>query len=115
MIPARCYQREAQSHAGTTLLYLHGGGFILGGLDSHADACAGICALTGVDVVAIAYRLAPEHLHPAQGDDVQAAFLQLVDAGQRVIVAGDSAGGSLAAALCLRQKASHGTCRSGNS
>lgn len=113
LIPARRYQRATQSHAGTVLLYLHGGGFILGGLESHADACAGICAATGVDVVAIAYRLAPEHVHPAQGDDAQAAFLHLVQGGQRVIVGGDSAGGNLAAAICLRQKASGGPMPSG--
>jgi len=107
-IPARRYRMNPQQHAGTTMLYLHGGGFILGGLDSHADACAGWCAATGIDVVAIAYRLAPEHVHPAQGDDAQAAFLHLVASGQRVVIAGDSAGGNLAAALCLRQRAAKG-------
>ena len=107
-IAARRYRRDAQTHAGTSLLYLHGGGFILGGLDSHADACAGWCAATGIDVVAVAYRLAPEHVHPAQGDDAQAAFQHLVAAGERVIVGGDSAGGNLAAALCLRQRAAAG-------
>ncbi len=108
-IPARLYRRDSQTHAGTTLLYLHGGGFILGGLESHADACAGWCAATGIDVLAIAYRLAPEHVHPAQGDDAQAAFSHLVSQGQRVVVGGDSAGGNLVAALCLRQKAAGGT------
>ncbi len=104
-IPARRYRHREQTHAGTTLLYLHGGGFILGGLESHADACAGWCAATGIDVVAIAYRLAPEHVHPAQGDDAQAAFQYLVHSGQRVVIGGDSAGGNLVAAVCLRQKA----------
>ncbi len=112
-IPSRRYQHATQAHAGTVLLYLHGGGFILGGLESHADACAGICAATGVDVVAVAYRLAPEHVHPAQGDDAQAAFLHLVRGGQRVIVGGDSAGGNLAAALCLRQKTAGGPMPAG--
>ena len=60
-------------------------------------------------MVAIAYRLAPEHVHPAQGDDAQAAFEHLVAAGQRVIAGGDSAGGNLVAALCLRQRAAKGT------
>ena len=109
-IAARRYRRAAhQTRPGTTVLYLHGGGFILGGLESHADACAGICAATGVDVVAIAYRLAPEHVHPAQGDDAQVAYQHLCSLGERVMVAGDSAGGNLAAALCLRQKAIGGT------
>lgn len=108
-IPARRYRRSPQAHAGTTVLYLHGGGFMLGGLESHADACAGWCAATGIDVVAIAYRLVPEHVHPAQGDDAQAAFRHLVATGQRVIVAGDSAGGNLCAALCLRQRKANET------
>ena len=103
-LAARRYRRDPQTHPGTTLLYLHGGGFILGGLESHADACAGLCAATGIDVVAIAYRLAPEHVHPAQGDDAQAALLYLTGQGQRVVLGGDSAGGNLVAALCLRQK-----------
>ena len=107
-IPARHYRHAQQTYADTVLLYLHGGGFLLGGLESHADACSGWCAATGIDVVAIAYRLAPEHQHPAQLDDVQAAFAHLHAQGLRVIVGGDSAGGNLAAALCLRQRAQGG-------
>ncbi len=107
-IAARLYRHAQQAHAGTVLLYLHGGGFLLGGLESHADACSGLCAATGIDVVAIAYRLAPEHPHPAQLDDVQAAFAHLHAQGTRVIVGGDSAGGNLAAALCLRQRTQGG-------
>ena len=107
-IAARLYRHAQQAHAGTVLLYLHGGGFLLGGLESHADACSGWCAATGIDVLAIAYRLAPEHPHPAQLDDVQAAFAHLQAQGARVIVGGDSAGGNLAAALCLRQRAQGG-------
>ena len=107
-IPARRYRHSQQTYAGTVLLYLHGGGFLLGGLESHADACSGWCAATGIDVLAIAYRLAPEHPHPAQLDDVQAAFAHLQTQGTRVIVGGDSAGGNLAAALCLRQRAQAG-------
>ena len=107
-IPARRYRHAQQQHAGTVLLYLHGGGFLLGGLESHADACSGWCAATGIDVLAIAYRLAPEHHHPAQLDDVLAGFAHLHSQGLRVIVGGDSAGGNLAAALCLRQRAQAG-------
>lgn len=104
-IPARRYRPSGPDACpGVTVLYLHGGGFILGGLDSHDDACAGFCAESGVEIVAIHYRLAPEHSHPAQGDDADAAFLHLVALGRMVIVAGDSAGGNLAAALCLRRK-----------
>ena len=54
------------------VLYFHGGGFILGGLDSHDDVCAELCARTGYEVVSVDYRLAPEHLHPAAFDDALA-------------------------------------------
>ena len=112
-LPARRYQHAQKAHAGIVLLYLHGGGFLLGGLESHTDACRGFCAATGIDVVAIAYRLAPEHQHPAQLDDVQAAFAHLHAQGLHIIVGGDSAGGNLAAALCLRQRAQGGAMPTG--
>jgi acetyl esterase len=105
-ILARRYRMlGSERFPGVTVLYLHGGGFILGGLESHDDACAGLCSESSIEIVAIHYRLAPEHVHPAQGDDAEAAFLQLSASGRHVIVAGDSAGGNLAAALCLRRKA----------
>lgn len=108
-IPARRYRMPgAERHPSVTVLYLHGGGFILGGLESHDDASAGLCQMSGVEVMSIHYRLAPEHVHPAQGDDAEAAFLYLASQGRRVIVAGDSAGGNLTAALCLRRKAKGG-------
>ena len=105
-IPARRYRAaDAERYPGVTVLYLHGGGFILGGLDSHDDACAGLSEQSGIEIVSIHYRLAPEHIHPSQGDDAEAAFLHLAKSGRRVIVAGDSAGGNLTAALCMRRKA----------
>lgn len=85
------------------LLYLHGGGFMLGGLDSHDDICAELCAGAGVEVMAVAYRLAPEHRYPAALDDVSAAYRAFA-VERPVVVAGDSAGGNLAAALCLRRR-----------
>lgn len=105
MIPARRYRSARHIHPDVAVLYFHGGGFVLGGLDSHDDVCAEMAAKTGVDVVSIDYRLAPEHLHPAQLDDAEAACLGLGEHYPCVIVAGDSAGGNLAAALCLRCKA----------
>jgi acetyl esterase len=100
-IAARRYRHQSPA-GGTTVLYIHGGGFVLGGLDSHADVCAGLCQLTGLDVVASSYRLAPEHSHPAQLDDVQAAFAHLQAQGERVLLCGDSAGANLIAGLCVR-------------
>ena len=108
-IPCRRYLKaQASAPSDVTILYLHGGGFILGGLESHDDACAGLCDKTGLEVVAVDYRLAPEHLHPAQGDDAEAAFMHLAAGGRRLIAAGDSAGGNLVAALCLRRKRAGG-------
>lgn len=105
MIPARRYRCLQQKHPEAGVLYLHGGGFVLGGLDSHDDVCAEMAAKTGIDVVSIDYRLAPEHLHPAQLDDAEASYLGFDEHYQSVVVAGDSAGGNLAAALCLRCQA----------
>jgi acetyl esterase len=105
MIPARRYRSAEQKHPAVGILYLHGGGFVLGGLDSHDDVCADMAAKTGIDVVSIDYRLAPEHLHPAQLDDAEAAYIGLGEHYPCLIVAGDSAGGNLAAALCLRCQA----------
>jgi acetyl esterase/lipase len=90
----------AGGRGAVTVIYAHGGSFSLGGLDSHDDACAGICAGTGAEVVAVDYRLLPEHrLDDALGD-AQAVF-DAVTAGERrdVVLAGDSAGGYLCAAL----------------
>lgn len=100
-IPVRHYYQEG-SNSETLILYLHGGGFVVGNLESHDSICAEIAHRTGISLISVDYRLAPEHLHPAQIEDTQDAFLAL-DTG-RTIIAGDSAGGTLAAALCIAQK-----------
>ena len=84
------------------VLYLHGGGFVVGGLDSHDSVCADLAAGAEVAVVALDYRLSPEHRYPAALDDAEAAYDDLLDSHQAVILAGDSAGATLAVALCLR-------------
>jgi acetyl esterase len=81
-----------------TVAWFHGGGFVLGGLDSHDDICAELAAATGLRVVAADYRLAPEHPHPAAHDDALAVARALLAAGP-VVLAGDSAGGTLAAGV----------------
>jgi acetyl esterase len=91
-VPCRDY-----SGAWPTIVYLHGGGFVVGGLQSHDDVCAEICAATGLRVVSVDYRLSPENLHPAALDDALAVTRALLAAGP-VVLAGDSAGGNLAAA-----------------
>ncbi len=99
-VAARRYRPARPAHD-AVLLYAHGGGFVLGGLESHDSICADLCAASGIEVVAVAYRLAPEHRYPAALDDVAAAYGALA-AARPVLVAGDSAGGNLAAALCHR-------------
>lgn len=98
-IPIRVY-RAGKEPAAAVVLYFHGGGFILGGLDSHDDVCAELCARTGYEVVSVDYRLAPEHLHPAAFDDALAAFEWAAGRyEQPILLCGDSAGGNLAAAV----------------
>jgi len=86
------------------IMFLHGGGFILGSLDSHDDICAELCASTGFNLVSVDYRLSPEYLHPVYLDDVEDAFLGLGHAN--TVLVGASAGGTLAAALSHRLKSS---------
>lgn len=92
-----------EAKAGPVILYMHGGGWVIGDLESHHPLCTTIAALTGLRVVAVDYRLAPEHPFPAAHDDCLAAaqFLQgnpaeLEAPVTGIAVAGDSAGGNLA-------------------
>ncbi|TPM91590.1 alpha/beta hydrolase [Mesorhizobium sp. B2-1-3A] len=98
-IPIRHYQ-PGGSPARAMVLHFHGGGFILGGLDSHDDICAELCAGTGFDVLSVDYRLAPEHVHPAAFDDAMTAFAWAVATSDLpLVLCGESAGGNLAAAV----------------
>src|SRR5262245_49873657 len=106
-VPIRLYRPAAHGPL-PVLLYLHGGGYVLGGLDSHDDICAEIADGAGVAVIAVAYRLAPEHRFPAAFEDCRAAREWIVAAGPtrgidptRLVIGGDSAGGNLTAALAL--------------
>ncbi|TGV08888.1 alpha/beta hydrolase [Mesorhizobium sp. M8A.F.Ca.ET.173.01.1.1] len=98
-VPIRIY-RNATPDDAAMVVYIHGGGFILGGLDSHDDVCAELCGRTGHEVVSVDYRLAPEHLHPAAFDDAMSAFEWAASTYDRpVVLCGDSAGGNLCAAV----------------
>lgn len=82
------------------VMYFHGGGFVVGGLESHDDVCAEICVASGLDVVSVDYRMAPEHKHPAMFDDAMSATRAVSDQiGKPMVLCGDSAGGNLAAAV----------------
>ena len=96
-VPVRVY---TAGDPGCTVMYFHGGGFVVGGLDSHDDVCAEICARTGYRVVSVDYRLSPEHKHPAAFDDSWAATQWAArEFGDDLVLSGDSAGGNLAAAV----------------
>ncbi|WP_218645154.1 alpha/beta hydrolase [Aquitalea sp. LB_tupeE] len=109
-IPLRLYRPATTSPSAgwPCVLYLHGGGWILGDLDSYAVIAAPLALACAAAVLVVDYRLAPEHVFPAAFDDCLALWdrlrvdgLQLGINTTRVVVAGDSAGGNLAAALCL--------------
>ena len=99
-VPVRSYDPAGDARPAATILYYHGGGYVVGGLESHDDVCAELCARTGYRVISVDYRLSPEHQHPAAFDDAMAAFADVAAATDGpVLVAGDSAGGNLAAAV----------------
>jgi acetyl esterase len=102
--PARLYRPESDA-AAPTLVYFHGGGFVIGDLDTHDQTCRRLCRDTGTAVLSVDYRLAPEHPFPAAVDDALAATRWAADhlaelGGADVLaVGGDSAGGNLAAVV----------------
>jgi epsilon-lactone hydrolase len=94
----------AGAPADAAVLYLHGGGYCTGSLDSHRDLAARIAVAAGCTVVTLDYGLAPEHPHPVAVTDATAAFRALLDSGVnagRTAIAGDSAGGGLTMATLL--------------
>ncbi|MFJ2995368.1 alpha/beta hydrolase [Pandoraea sp. NPDC087047] len=106
-LPARLYRCAANGPT-PVLLYFHGGGYVVGGLDSHDSLCRDLAHEAGCAVLAIDYRLAPEHKFPTAFLDAEDAYAWLrAHAGEvgldarRIAIGGDSAGGTLATALCL--------------
>ncbi len=94
-----------------TLLFFHGGGFVIGSLEGYDLPCRYLCARTGCTVVAVDYRLAPEHKFPAAIEDGAAAFRWLATEGHtvgvdpaRIVVAGDSAGATIAAVVAQEMR-----------
>lgn len=106
-IPTRTYAPRRHG-ARPLLVYYHGGGFVLGDLESHDSVCRGLCDRLEAVVVSVAYRLAPEHPFPAAVDDAFDAYKwvrthapELGADPARIAVGGDSAGGNLAAVVSL--------------
>jgi acetyl esterase len=116
-IPGRLYT-PANSPDGAPaplLLYFHGGGWVIGDLDTHDGACRFLAAAAGATVLSVDYRLSPEHPFPAPVEDAWAAFAwvsanaaQLGADPARIAIGGDSAGGNLAAVVSLLARAGGG-------
>jgi acetyl esterase len=105
-IPARLYSSTVEKRPQPTVAYFHGGGWVQGDLETHHGLCARLAQHAGALVVAVDYRLAPEHKFPAAVDDCFAAYRWLRTKGRdlgadttKVAVAGDSAGGNLSAVV----------------
>lgn len=102
-IRRRIYRPTAQTHG--TILFFHGGGFVVGSLDTHDALCRSLAAASGASVVAVEYRLAPEAPFPAACDDCRSALQRVagIEPGDigKLAVCGDSAGGYLAAMTAL--------------
>ncbi|NUP30773.1 MAG: alpha/beta hydrolase fold domain-containing protein [Streptomycetaceae bacterium] len=109
-LPARLYRPDTEGPH-PAIVYFHGGGFCLGDLDLYDHSCASLAAGTGAAVVSVDYRLAPEHPFPAAVDDTYAATAWVAAHGRdlgldtaRLAVAGDSAGGNLAAVTAIQAR-----------
>jgi acetyl esterase len=111
-VPLRLYRPTADAGAVLPLLlYFHGGGWVIGDLDTHDVLCRELCAGSGAAVLAVDYRMGPEHRFPCAVDDCLAALqfarLQATALGvdpKRIAVGGDSAGGNLAAVVALHDR-----------
>jgi monoterpene epsilon-lactone hydrolase len=102
-VPAEWFLPEGADPS-RVLLYLHGGGYCLGSIDSHRDPVARMARAAKVRALVVDYRLAPEHRFPAQLDDAMAAYRWLVTSGvapSRIAVAGESAGAGLTMSLLV--------------
>ncbi|HEX8443762.1 MAG TPA: alpha/beta hydrolase [Allosphingosinicella sp.] len=107
-IPLRLYDARAERGPGPVVLFMHGGGFVLGDLDTHDPFCAEIARLLDLPVIAVGYRLAPEHPWPAGVEDAIAAARWVAGspdalglAVTSLVTCGDSAGGNFAIVVSL--------------
>jgi acetyl esterase len=107
-VPVRVYRHARAAGATGCVIYMHGGGFMKGDLDSSDPIAWGFCAETGATVISVDYRLTPEHPFPAAFDDCLGTLRHVAGHAAefgidpaRIAMVGDSAGGHLAASVCL--------------
>lgn len=107
-LPVRFYQPAEPHGALPVVVFFHGGGWVVGSIASHDAMCRRLCSQSRCVLLSVEYRLAPEHKYPAAVNDAFAATQWAANHGReiggdpaRIAVAGDSAGGNLAAAVCL--------------
>jgi acetyl esterase len=107
-ISVRIYRSAAANKPCPAVVFFHGGGWVVGDLDTHDGLCRALCNAARCVVMSVDYRLAPEHKYPAAAEDAYAATIWIREHAavldvdpRRVAVAGDSAGGNLAAATAL--------------
>jgi monoterpene epsilon-lactone hydrolase len=109
-VPAEWFRPDGCDES-RVILYLHGGGYSIGSIDSHRDPVSRLCRASGARGLVIDYRLAPEHPFPAQLEDALAAYRWLLASGvdpARVVVAGESAGAGLTLSLLLSLRDARG-------
>ena len=115
-LTVRAYTPIAPGQSIPAIVYFHGGGFVMGSLDTHDALCRTLANESGCRVLSVNYRLAPEFPFPAAVEDAFAAVKWVEDNATElaidpndIVIAGDSAGANLAAATCLLAKANRGS------
>ena len=111
-VNARIYNPDSRLDDGSVLMYMHGGGWIIGDLNSHDAVCVDIALDCNITVIALEYSLAPENPYPVALNQCDWVFKNIYENSDlygidpsKIIVGGDSAGGNLAFALCLKLRA----------
>lgn len=102
-VPVRLYT-PAAGESGRMAVYMHGGGWVVGSIETHDGTCRAIANRSGCRVASVGYRLAPEHRFPAAVEDCWTVTRWASGQARSVAVAGDSAGGNLAAVMALRAR-----------
>ena len=104
VIPVKKFLPKVSSDRACQILFIHGGGWFAGNEDSLDYLCTNLCDRLGLNVTSVGYRLAPDFPFPAGLNDCEDVLKTIAVDGRSVIVVGDSAGGNLAAALCLKAR-----------